>query len=203
MPQRIIRATLMGSVFGNLMNNVLHFLEQNTPNMDMQAVAAELLAGWVAIVKESHSSDMKYNGVLLQEIARPLTVATTVNWSPISGVLAGDGGPLQCALLLSITTNLAGKSNRGRIYIPGIQSAATSQGRFTTTAMARHVTTVNNLKARYLAGQPGNQGLVLGVFSRKKYATGLSAVESWNAATNITPHAVPATQRRRRLGHGI
>ncbi len=203
MANNVYRVTVLGTIFGNQVQNVLHFIPSGVIGTDVQAMASEIQTGWCTLLKPSFSGDIKWHGCIIQELARPLTVATTVNWTPIQGNLTTNGAPPQIALCMSLTSNLAGKSYRGRIYISGLQGGNTLLGVFTDAAKTNYQNMINTLKARYLIGGANFSGMELRIFSRKRYATGLDSVQASVSVANISYNSVPATQRRRRHGVGV
>jgi len=90
------------------------------------------------------SIDVTFEGVTVYEkIAAGVTQIAT-NSTSQAGRQAGDIEPPQVAVLVQKSTGLAGRSNRGRMYVPGpVAAAVESDGRLTTTYQGQVQTAMN------------------------------------------------------------
>lgn len=133
-----------------------------------------------------------YRGCGVQRInLPPLPVEAVATNQAGVGSLAGDLLPLQVSGLLSLRTPLAGKSNRGRVYLPwpteGQNGPTGLPNAGYLTLLGSYATTI---LAPFVAGGGGNtNNLQLVVWSRKLLAKQL--------VSSIVPNQAWATQRRR------
>lgn len=115
-----------------------------------------------------------------------------------NGSLSGTGGgealPNQAAMLY-IGTVYSQPPNRVRTYIAGLNEGQTTLGLWEPAAIERELIAWDSIRNMSAGGFELNRVSV-------KWAPDNSFVTDWNVITNSRIEAVPATQRRRRIGRG-
>lgn len=106
------------------------------------------------------------------------------------GTVGGDPLPLQNAAVITWRTGIAGRSYRGRTYMPGLTEGHQSMGILDSTIM----TALGNYGGIYLSSNVFTNDYVLGVYSRK-----LSHIQN---VVSFTVQPYVKTQRRREIGVG-
>lgn len=119
------QCTIVQDFRGQLTENVLWFLRTGSTigATDLQNLANDLMTYWGSGPASLLSSDVTFRYVL----ARDFTFAEgfeAVGASVEVVGTAGDAMPNNVALAFSLRTGLAGRANRGRIYIAGIPRSA-------------------------------------------------------------------------------
>lgn len=135
------------------------------------------------------------------EDVKPGTAATYVyTFSAVSGRLAGDPVPAQIAAVLSLRTDLKGRSYRGRVYLPGISELDVDMKSFNAGAITAFSTIATQLLAVFGPAGSDTQWR-LAVISRwnnkVKRATPVAT-----QVTSIAVDTIPFSQRRRVFGVG-
>lgn len=159
-----------------------------------QGLAALLRPGFVASL-----ANQVHNGFRF-DMLRGLTVNTTPPVSdeytaglPITGSLSGDPLPYQAAMVVTLKTGYAGRSYRGRNYIPGQGEAYFTAGIFASNVVAAVQGYYDTLIATF--GQGGSDSnYQLGIWSDK--------LSLFTPVTQAIVRSNPATQRRRRMAVG-
>lgn len=95
---------------------------------DVDAIAASVAAAW----DDGHMDDLYVADCTLKEVLVKQGPNDTGPQSllPVNadGNASGDAGYAGAALLIQKNTGLGGRSNRGRMYLPGIAEAAIDEG---------------------------------------------------------------------------
>lgn len=135
------------------------------------------------------------------DVINLLTVNTTPKRSeeytvgfPISGALAGGFElPHQIALVTTIKTAYAGRSYRGRCYLPAMAEGNSTNGMFTTGA----TTPVNSAWTTFLShvGSAGSD-------TNWRFVVWSSKLNTANNVTSVVVRSNPGVIRRRRVGVG-
>lgn len=135
-----------------------------------------LVCADVALTEVSTASLDETTGRQISRVATPQTQA---------GVAVGACLPFQCAPAVSLRTDLATRSGRGRFYLPALAEGNLAAGRLTTTAQNAIVTAVSAFFA-----QLGTAGLQAVLLNRTTFAQ--------TVVTRFDVGDVIDTQRRRR-----
>jgi len=126
------------------------------------------------------------------------------------GDLQGQGNenalPSFCSALVSIRTDLGGRSHRGRMFLPGLPEVATDNSVFLTdsafwlavVAFAACVTT------KFIVGDPvGQNQFQMMLYSRKLGGSTFPLQNAgFTAVKRLIPNQVVATTRSRKVGRG-
>lgn len=124
----------------------------------------------------------------------PPQSASYLTGFPIAGSSDAQALPPQTAMVTKLATAYAGRSYRGRVYLPGMTETHSSLGTFDSTSRNAIQTYWDDLVAA-LGSAGSDTDYTLGVYSRK-LATFNPVVEAYVRSTNYT-------QRRRTLGVGV
>jgi hypothetical protein len=122
------------------------------------------------------------------------------NYAAVTGGSGGDPLPPQDACVFSLRTTLAGRSFRGRFYLPSLQETGQSSGKFDSSQLAILQAVAANLLAVF--GPTGTDTKwQLVVISRE--AAGVPRVPPIGTpVTTILVRDIVYTQRRRTVGRG-
>lgn len=157
----------------------------------------DLETWWVNHQRTSISSAvvLRQIGIVNQDTASsPGTIRVLGTPSPGTG---GAAAPLNVSLTASFRTELRGRSFRGRIYIPGLQTGAlVDQGTYTVAGAAGIATTVGKLLDTLLMS-----GAILSVVSHFANNQARSAGLS-TPVTAIVVETLLDSMRRRLIGRG-
>lgn len=188
--------TVVGTVQGEVFNNVYHFIRK-----DFAEISASDLTALSAILDDAATDDDSA-GALYRLMDSGLAISqlrfrgmgapnfpflnTSVSFA---GTSSGNDVSAALAVVLSWQTGLGGGSNRGRTYIPGlnvgfVQTAAPS--RLDTTWAATQLTEAQN----WLNAWAGNATYSFAVFSPTN--------GDFQAITAVTINPIVGVQRRRR-----
>lgn len=120
----IFRVNVIQSLHGQTIINTLHY-RQSTADAD-EANNASGLANLVAtnlvpVMKALQSAELSHTGVTAQKIwPLPVKVGFLNTTGAGPGGVAGDSLPTSVAVVISKTTQFAGRKYRGRAYIAGV-----------------------------------------------------------------------------------
>lgn len=188
------RVTIRGAIFGQTINNVLHFLNPDGAQTLTQ-IADIVDTHWVTNVLPCSSASLNYTNIEVR------TVAIATPPSPFNKSINRVGAVTQTApdtpllsMLIRLQTAIAGRHGRGRVYLAGAPGGAMTAGNWSaTTITARNI----NLAAILAAlGSGGTQPIILHVCPRGDESAGV-------AVTALTLRTSVSVQRRRNYGVGI
>lgn len=191
----IFRITLTGFLFGQTIQNVLHFDNVDGALTEAQA-ATEMSTQWLQQIKTIQITSFTWSLINVQNVStlpRPSAYNLPVN---IAGTQAASN-PITVFLahVIRLRTGLSGRKGRGRIYIAGPSSGEMANGILTAASIAKWETILNVLRGRYLIN--GSTQLRLGVFHRAELGGTITA------CSEMTVAPVPGVQRRRNVGVGV
>jgi len=136
---------------------------------------------------------------------------TTLPATSGQGQIAGDSLPSYCSAVMSIRTNLGGRSGRGRMYIGGIPESASVKssidldGDLWAALLAFALCVVTNFPALPdpTIPHPIANHWSFGVYSRKIGGASIPyGVTGFHGVTSITPDPFLGTTRSRKVGRG-
>lgn len=190
---------------GGVYENGLSFLARQAVAGDAQLDLANAFT--TAMIKNTNggllyamANSVSTNHLQVEDI-KPGTVATYEHtYSTVSGRLAAEALPAQCAVVMTLATLVKGRSYRGRIYLPGLPETYDTAGALTATAIADITTIETNLLAVFgPAGSNANWQLcvVSRYLNKIKRATPVGT-----AVASLSFDTIVRTQRRRVLGVG-
>jgi hypothetical protein len=201
--QVIVRSTLEAQHCENVFN-----MRTATPIDDFELRIILALIQCFAAFVPAQPVGFTYNEVRWKRTSPTLGVEHVTVWQGDGG---GDatGSPLPsfCSAVVSIRTNLGGRSHRGRFYVPGIPEDQVDQSimRVGTPFWTALTQLCLCLATKFInIGDPAPvNSALLGVYSRKlggsKFPYG---AVGFTPATSLTPVFEIGTTRSRKVGHG-
>jgi len=199
----IYEVTYQQLLHGSTRENVLHY-RALTPLITDAAIIAAVERFWF-FSQVVQSINVTYSQMIVkrmtpipldEHIAFPTTVTVGQrSTQSMNNTVAG---------VYTIRTGTAGKSHRGRFYLPGVPLDFSDDGGNTYNATGSALVTAfaNNLLSEF--GPSGtNTAVALGVYSRVIGGTHPFTVAGWQEMTRVDAQAILGNQRRRRLGRGI
>lgn len=155
----------------------------------------DLVQAWLDDVDSDYraliSNIFSFNFFRVQGITSPLYVYEQTTASRL-GTLTGEALPLTCAAVITWRTGLAGRSRRGRTYVPPANESAQNGSILTTSYIALMDAFADSAKAIPLT--IAHSGYTMMVYS--------SVLGQSNAVTSHLSRNILGTQRRRRPGVG-
>lgn len=202
----LIRASVRMLIQGNEQVNVLYFKQLSAAG-DLGGLSDAIKTTLYDVIKQANPPDWKLADITLSEqvVGGGAQLITTYN---TPGVTGANAAALTSCAVASLRTNLAGRSHRGRQYVP-----VTALGQITDGLVsASLVTAFQNAYNAFLAiyGDLGTDtDYTWGIWSRKLGDTVVGGhITGYNVAAGFFPmHAVTVdsiarVQRRRELGVG-
>jgi hypothetical protein len=190
----IIRSRVVENVGVQIAEQILHWYVSavaGTGATDQQ-IADAIDAFMGPVLKPMISAWANYRGVGVQQIVPlPKPIERVATAQAGAGGVAGDALPLQCSGLLTFRSPLAGKSNRGRCYIPFPgETQSSNAGEPTAGYLTSLGGLATTLVTPFTAGAGGNTNtLQLCIYSRK--------LATKQLVTTISVGQHFATQKRR------
>lgn len=191
----LYRAVVSGSLFGQLIQNVLHFHRADAPADGAFVLAQSLRDHFYAQIRLLVNSDMTFNLVQIYdaESISTLPVQLPMNlvgaWATHHVVWA----PL-CAVF-QIKTADAGRHGRGRFYISGQEQQGIFQGLWETNRQILMNSAASSIKGGYCDPSPSSM-YTLGVMKRG------GSTADFRPAIDLIARPLPGTQGRRNIGRG-
>lgn len=125
---QVIKCVVHGTLDAQQTMNVLYF-HKATPTVpaDVAAILAAVDTMWANFTAAQLGSGYNYVSTTAQDISVLTNPTSTIIRSPIvPGGVASQALPGNSAPVVTKRTALSGRSNRGRIYIPGIPTNGTA-----------------------------------------------------------------------------
>lgn len=194
------RITITALYASQQMENVFHVV--NTDGfMTLSQVADEIESWWIGDVVNRGIHAWVVNSVVwvkiqVQEVS-PTTSTPFVKVVNRPGQQAGSNElvPFAC-VILKFQTETAGRTGRGRQYVPTIANGFHTNGLINATFHTYADTAIGNLRDRFLFGGAGNGPLYLVICPRNNPA-------NYKKVISINASAFIGCQRRRNIGFGI
>jgi len=201
--QVIIQSTLEGQHCENVLN-----FRTATPIDDFELRIIIALIQCFAAFVPHQPTGFTYNRVVWKKTGPVLGVEHITNWQGDGGGDAtGNALPSFCSAVVSMRSNLGGRSHRGRIYIAGIPEDQVDQsimrsGTDFLTALTQLCLCIAT-KFINIGDPPPVNTAVIGIYSRKLGG----AIFPYQAigftpAVSLTPVVELGTTRSRKVGHG-
>lgn len=192
---QVWRMTLIGSHSGTELAMMTMHIEMKTGNGTFAGAAAYLSTNLVDLLKTKQANTFRWDEI------RGLTVNTTPPLAdlyntgyPRAGSIATEEQVHQVALVVSTKTAYAGRSYRGRNYIPALPEASTTAGLFDNATVDAIQTYYDDLVAA-LGASGANPDYMWVVWSEK--------LQAHFGITDTIVRNVPGVVRRRRVGVGV
>lgn len=186
------RATVSYLLYGQTLQNVLHFIGPNADAGAQNTLANDVHTIWVNEMKFLQCDDVRYVSIRVDALGSVLPPLTkTINEGGRAG-LNSFIDPTQ-SVVVRLRTAFPGKRGRGRVYIGGIHNTYFTNGLIS-------VTVLNNFNARF-ATILGNTGFGSSPF---KLAVGRKiAPHDLHEVDHMEVAAISGHQSRRNIGIGI
>lgn len=186
----VYRLTLKGKLFGQSIQNVLHFKEKTPGAMNRITFANEFNNAWVQSIRNWCIQSMQWTEIYFVDISNPDDVPTVL---PIN-VAGGVGGNAQVAPHLTVVyklkTGVGGRRGRGRFHISGVQGGHLLEGVWTPSLLVQLNSIATTLKQNFTGENPFKLHN-LGVMPRTDNPNDFLPV------TDIIVRNYPGSQRRR------
>jgi len=195
---RIFRCVFDHLWHGNAAQVVIHVRSDDaTAVLTAEDVAVDLMPTWVAQFLQNQPSNFAGNEVVVTQVW-PVPLAPYFLAMTGMNSIAGEGVPNQVAMVVTHRSLSAGIRARGRSYMPGgreDQFDGASNGRWA----AATVTAMQN-KWDAFESAAALQGEFLTIWSTRSTE---AVTPQYYDMDSHTARAIPAVQRRRRIGQGI
>ena len=190
------RVTLTARYGGQILQNVIHFYISDQVLGDLPVLLTNFRDHWLDVYKDNMCAEVQFLSLHGQE----LTTGGAGEIADLSLSVVGGGGsdtrvPLELAMVIQLKTGLAGRKNRGRIYMYGITCNWLVSGVWNPTNLASAQTRIDTLKSRWVVTPDYGAKLVIHgpTDSSGEYRT----------VTDMVVRSTPGCQRRRQAGVGI
>lgn len=199
----IVQVTVNGEIDGQRTANVLHFKDQVVATGDESTLAQAVMDCVTSALLTGLTTDYKLTSVSAKRILP--TVGNEVILVAPGGSAGSIAGSLPSfnAAVISLRSNRAGKSGRGRMYIAGIPNSGESASQVSSTLQAVLAAFITCLVGKFVGLLP-SEGFNWGIFSRKNYAL-TPGTEStwWSEVTQAVVNSDIGTMRSRKLKVGV
>lgn len=199
-----LQLAISGTLQGQLVVCTHHYRAETADNDESELLTnwrAECQASWLNLVHLTYT----LTKIVARQVCGSTPLRTPVEYSysspqPVGTVAGADAAPNQCAGVVSLKTPLAGKSYRGRFYLPAVPPSYSAHGQ----VFAAYVTAANAYMANaiQLGGGVPNGNFRLVVHSPTRAQPG---VQCQDCSTPVNAYILRdplGTQRRRRVGVG-
>lgn len=191
----IWRMSLIGSHSGTELAVMTMHIRMKTSNGTFAGAAAYLKTNLLDLLKTKQATTFRWDEI------RGLTVNTTPPLAdlyntafPLAGTVAVEEPAHQVAIVVSTKTAYAGRSYRGRNYIPGMTEGDFTQG-LVTSATGNAIQTYYDDLVAALGASGANADYMWVVWSEK--------LQAYNGIVDTIVRDVPGVIRRRRVGVGV
>jgi len=201
----IYQCTYQYEVHGSICENVIHMRERTGLSTPAQIETSSL--GFWTSVKPLISNAVTLVQVIVkrmtptaldQQFAEPPDGTQT-------GTSSGGTNNNSVALVITLRTGTAGKTHRGRIYVPGlsVSHVDTQFNRLSTSGLTAAVDACDDVMALFDDATGSDEHLALGIYSRTIGGDSPFTLAGWQAVSQMVPRSVLGNQRRRRPGIGM
>lgn len=191
----VYRASVVGSHTGTELAVVTwHFrmLSEATPD---STIGAYLKTYWCDLVKTRQAGTFRWDSIeFLRVNASPPISYHYATAFPVTGTGTGEEMPRQVAVVVTHRTQYAGRSYRGRHYIPALTENYFTSGLVETAALAALQTYYDDIVAA-VGASGSNTDIQWVVWSQK--------LMTYTAVREAVVRNVPGVIRRRRVGVGV
>lgn len=193
----VARVTLTCLFGGSVLQNVIHFRKPDYVTANLPVLLTSFRDMFLDQYRANTNAEMAFISVHGERVQS----GGGGDIADLTLALMGTGGsdtriPLQLAMVAQLKTGLAGRTNRGRIYLHGTTCNWLLNGVWNPTNLAGSQARMTTLVGRWCAGNSQN-GWSLVILGKNAPDTDAKTV------TDIQIRATPGTQRRRQVGVGI
>lgn len=211
----LYRLTLMGEHLGNRTQNQFWFTDRNTSLQDSEAESLVslmnsfndwVLPAWVQFC----SSSWHALGLIGEVMNKNPRWMISSGYETTTGAQDADSLPADRAGVVAVVGGIAGRSHRGRIYVPAIAKTLTDGDYLTGGGAGLLADIANALKSRFATTGSSLNHLYV-VFSRKNGAVRVPgppphyeySIDGITAVETLVRRTLICGMRRRRPDHGI
>lgn len=189
----IYRVTIDQTMFGQQLQNVLHFSHFSSDPATMSLLADAVEASWIGNIRMLHSGSVRYNRIRVRMLESQFatfekTVNIGGNWGAVNEIWS-----FVC-FVLRLRTAIHGRTGRGRIYISGVLAGFTDKGFVTSDQIVAFNTRIAFIMEVF--GPGGSSDFKLGVCNK-------NPPFAFKEVTSMQVAPVTGCQRRRNVGVGI
>lgn len=196
---KILRVTIGGFMFGQSVQNRLHFIyEDDTNLLYLQDMAANIETSWIQILRPAINSDVFFQFIRVDDLSAGPIGPTFTKQIAVQGSASSDAAapPFFC-VVLQLQTGERGRRSHGRIMIAGQSPGQFSSGVMNSLGLARWTGVVDNLNRAYLKGGNLNQGNASLILS-----SGNHGIDQIREVKSIVLRTTAGTQNTRKMGVG-
>lgn len=190
----IWRVSVVGSHGGTELGIYTMHFRFKTNVATFAGLAAAVKTSWVDQFKSFQSTNFRtdsINGLKIQPL--PKQSDTYVTGFPVAGTDGTEEMPHQVAIIASLKTAYAGRSYRGRHFLPATSEDRWDDGLVESVALGQIQGLYSNAVTAYGAG---------GTDPDYEWIVWSERLNAYNPITSAVVRAVPGTIRRRRIGVG-
>ncbi len=189
------RLSMIGSHSGTELAVITLHIKMKTGSGTFAGACAYLKTNLLDLLKTKQASSFRWDEIrgLTVNTSPPLADLYNTGF-PIAGTLGTEEPPHQVAAVVSTKTLFAGRSYRGRHYLPGLTETEFTAGLLESTAGNAIQTYYDDLVAA-LGNSGSNADYMWVVWSSKLQAA--------NGIVDVIVRDVPGVIRRRRVGVGV
>lgn len=196
----IVRAIIMMTLHGQLVENVFHFRTKNAGIPDTEIATTIRDEVW-RHMDDNMSAEVTCNTISVQEIFPTPTDPFEKAIGEV-GALEGDSLPAANAVVVALKTGFGGRRNRGRKYIAGMVAAETENSALIPTRLAAVQDDWTAINTFFQQGN-ASANLVWGVLHRRAAGAPVPlTADSFVAITSAIVRPNLGTMRSRLPGHG-
>jgi len=189
----IFRVTTIGAMYGQQVQNVVHFTGPSSDPNELSALADHIAANWLLTIKTGQTSALVYNSIKVRLLESQFpTFVKTVN---IPGAFGFDDEvSTVLSFILRLRSSEIGKRGRGRLYLAGVLKGWTTLGLVDSDILVAWNNRIATLMGVY--GPSGSSTYRLSIVPSKAPFT-VRSVTSMQIAPTL------GVQRRRNIGIGV
>ncbi len=193
------QAEIRMSLHGQSIENVLHFVNADGWSFqELSLLASDLVSWWTSDLAPLLSFELSLREVYVRDLsAQAALEASSAPSTQATGGVNNESLPANIALCVSLRTGFAGRSYRGRSYVPGIPENQSQYSVFTGSFVTAVVNAYNILRADSIAG-----GYPLVVVSRRVGGVARDVGVATPVTAVIAVDTAVDSQRRRLPGRG-
>jgi len=190
----IFRVTLTQLLYGQQLQNVIHFTGPSSDPLQLSALADDVQANWISQVRPTQTGTLTYIDIAVRLLESQFpTFHKTVNL-PATGGGGNETNLPFVATVWRLRGAVIGRHGRGRLYIGGVHQQFSTNGIINAASITTWRNFQNNILATY--GPSGSSTFRLVICPSKP---------PFNTVEVTTMDIAPTwgTQRRRNIGRGI
>lgn len=197
----VYQVTYQMKLNGQICENVLHYRELN--GLSTAAQIRTSAEKYWTLFANGISNEVVFSNMLIKQMT-PIAFDETTG-PPVTTTQGANSSSAinnTLALILTKRTGVAGKTHRGRIYIPGIPASQADEIGLNLPGVGVWTGQIAGLMGVF--GPTGTDThLQIGVYSRSIGGFNPFTVAGWQPITSLDIQPVFGNQRRRRVGVGI